>query len=100
MTARTTGCIFSIIVDGYIERVKGGKLDRCSVTVCRYDNDDADNNNWTSRGYPRYHPITAATRKRLTKYAPMATMNRKTTRSALVQSLFSPVLPASVGVPA
>lgn len=60
MTTRTTGRIFNIIVDGYIERVKGGKLDRCSVTICRYDNDDVEDHGWTSRGYPHKYPITVA----------------------------------------
>jgi len=95
---RTTGRIFNIIIDTYVERMKGGKLDRCSVTVCRYDNEEAENRNWTPRHYSRH--ITAATRARLVRYAPMAMENRKGMRSANVFAVLPPVLPVSVSVPA
>lgn len=78
MTARTTGRIFNILVDNRIERVKGGKIDRCSVRICRYVNDDPRDHDWTSNGYPtNSRPVTAATRSRLTKVAALALENRK-----------------------
>ena len=76
---RVTGRSFSIIVDGYIERVKGGRMDRVSVTVCRYDNDKVHNHNWTPRHYGKN--VTKATRARLMWAAPLAQLNRKAERT-------------------
>ena len=78
ITARTTGPIFSIIIDHWVERVKGGRMDRVSVTVCRYDNDKAHNHNWTRRHYGRN--VTKATRARLMWAAPLAQENRRIDR--------------------
>ena len=83
-STRTTGHIFNILVDWTVERVKGGRMDRCNVRVCRYNSNDADDRDWTSRGYPRNgRQITKATMCRLKKYAPLAIANRKLLVSAV-----------------
>jgi len=75
MTARTTGRIFNILIDWHVEKVKGGRMDKCNVTVCRYENNDDDNYAWTRAHYGKN--ITGATRRRLVRYAPLAMLNRK-----------------------
>lgn len=71
---RTTGKIMNIIVDYTVERVKGGKLDRCNVTICRYNNNDADDHDWIPACYK---DVSGATRRRLLALAPRAAGNRK-----------------------
>jgi hypothetical protein len=75
---RVTGRIFNIIIDGFIERVQGGRVDRCNVTVCRYENMDETSHYWNSTTYPHGgQPVTPSTRARLVRVAARAMENRK-----------------------
>ena len=71
---RTTGRIFNILVDYTVERVKGGRMDRCNVTLCRYCNADVTDLDWRPWHYDH---VTAASRRRLVALAPRAAENRK-----------------------
>jgi hypothetical protein len=75
MTTRT-GLIFSILIDFYMERAKGGKQEKRCVIVYRYDDMDPINKNWHSYWLP-YKNITPSSWRRLIQLAPLASSNRK-----------------------